>query len=448
MSLSFNAWASRLPVDPKRIQAILQTKDGAKLLAPAISSVASGIINQMTNNNKILIENALEKIERGEALDQEKIIRPLSRLMAQSRTINTTAYARCMSEQTLLTPPARREAFSDRRAYVCGALASLAYFRYEGGSSAFNAIKEFRDKIRDVAVIEAMETKLQSLLPPSNSDLAWEEFRRLLETKGFTLVDTFSSPLGTQAFLTTRKERGETVAFLAFRGTEATSMKDIKSDIKLGLKQVELNGQIVNVHSGFWEALESVDENIQYALDSLSYDRLFVTGHSLGGALAILFTAKRNPDGHGACYTYGAPPVGGMKVADNIKTPIYSVVNSLDVVPRSIGAIPGLIVLGAINSLRIFSKSFAICGMLTAGSWDEKLESYARDAIRHRHPGQLSYLTGSGNNTRLKHNLSLHDRFLMWWNMFTRLNMTKMLKDHSMEQYIEKLKINGIRRNK
>ena len=38
------------------------------------------------------------------------------------------------SEESLLTPPKRRAAYSDRMAYLCAELSRIAYFPFEGGS--------------------------------------------------------------------------------------------------------------------------------------------------------------------------------------------------------------------------------------------------------------------------------------------------------------------------
>ena len=61
---------------------------------------------------------------------------------------------------------------------------------------------------------------------------------------------------------------------------------------------------------------------------------VYITGHSLGGALAILATRLLASDSQGACYTFGGPRVGTAQVDDQIKTPIYRVVNAADIVPR------------------------------------------------------------------------------------------------------------------
>ena len=61
---------------------------------------------------------------------------------------------------------------------------------------------------------------------------------------------------------------------------------------------------------------------------------IFVTGHSLGGALATLGAAYLSGWGLAACYTFGAPRVGNKEFSSSLQTPIYRVVNPLDTVPH------------------------------------------------------------------------------------------------------------------
>jgi triacylglycerol lipase len=60
---------------------------------------------------------------------------------------------------------------------------------------------------------------------------------------------------------------------------------------------------------------------------------LYICGHSLGGALAIVATWKLESRYNAACYTFGGPRVGNSACADRFKTPIYRIVNGADPVP-------------------------------------------------------------------------------------------------------------------
>lgn len=62
--------------------------------------------------------------------------------------------------------------------------------------------------------------------------------------------------------------------------------------------------------------------------------RFMCAGHSLGGALAVVGTHRLENRHHiAACYTFGAPRVGGPKWTDKLKSPVYRTVNATDGVP-------------------------------------------------------------------------------------------------------------------
>ena len=89
-------------------------------------------------------------------------------------------------------------------------------------------------------------------------------------------------------------------------------------------------------HTGFLEAFtknvdaegRTVEEVVREILDRPeardeqgAHLPLFITGHSLGGALALLATRLIAPDVTGACYTFGAPRIGNDELFPFIKTP-------------------------------------------------------------------------------------------------------------------------------
>ena len=61
--------------------------------------------------------------------------------------------------------------------------------------------------------------------------------------------------------------------------------------------------------------------------------RSYITGHSLGGALAQIASAALNRDNLAACYTFGSPPVGTAGLDEQVKCPHYRVINNWDLVP-------------------------------------------------------------------------------------------------------------------
>ena len=151
-------------------------------------------------------------------------------------------------------------------------------------------------------------------------------------------------PTSTQGFLAV----GAGVAILAFRGTEPSQLPDWESDARAFLRaSPDFPGEI---HDGFARALASVYAPVQSALDALpgSGALLYVTGHSLGAALATLcahrLTAARGYPIQGVC-NYGSPRVGNPDFAKNYQTALgprtFRLVNNEDLVtrvpPRAVG---------------------------------------------------------------------------------------------------------------
>lgn len=129
------------------------------------------------------------------------------------------------------------------------------------------------------------------------------------------------------------------VVVLAFRGTQPTDLRDWMTDTDAKLVP---GGHPVYrglVHQGFENALDDVWGDILVAMIPHAEKRLFVTGHSLGGALATLAAARFATLGHkvSGLYTFGSPRVGDPAFCaafDALGLPAYRYVNDLDVVPR------------------------------------------------------------------------------------------------------------------
>jgi len=111
---------------------------------------------------------------------------------------------------------------------------------------------------------------------------------------------------------------------VSFRGTEFPDAKDLWTDANFG----QVPARFGAVHGGFSEALDSVMPQLETRLEALpAGTEIWVTGHSLGGALASLFTAEllEHVDG-GAHYrvagmtTFGSPRVGNGDFVRRVKT--------------------------------------------------------------------------------------------------------------------------------
>lgn len=124
---------------------------------------------------------------------------------------------------------------------------------------------------------------------------------------------------------------------VAFRGT--ADLRNWLTD--LDWRKTALHWADGKVHGGFNKALESVAELLDHAIDPKDHRRIWVTGHSLGGALAMLFAlrlrARRNRAVAGV-YTFGQPRLGNLRFSlgynDALKACTFRVVHAADVVPR------------------------------------------------------------------------------------------------------------------
>lgn len=229
--------------------------------------------------------------------------------------------------------PLSRAAYSNRTAWILAAISWLAYQRLPGESalSLDQVIKQITQAAKDNSHSQIRELLLryQESNEDHNSQLLNE-----LEQAGFTFLQAFDSRRsGTQAFLAQLKgtEEQPPMLILAFRGTQTNSIEDIKVDAKVGLKLAPQGGR---VHPGFFEAFASVQEDIQAALNNHSDSPFYITGHSLGGALALVATRYLTHPKSAATYTYGGPRVADEVFFADFKIPVYRVVNGADIVAR------------------------------------------------------------------------------------------------------------------
>lgn len=256
-------------------------------------------------------------------------------------------------EKNLLTAPSARAAYSDRTAWIMAECSRIAYIPFE----------------RNL-----------------------EELKHALNEGGFKLLQTFDKE-GTQAYLASRDD----FAVLVFRGTENKS-EDIITDLKTRFYKSRAG----HLHEGFYSAYQLVESEILKAVNSLGSFPLYITGHSLGAALASIATWKLDRDSLAACYTFGSPRVGDKKFDMHLKAPVYRLVNNADIVTQ----------------IPLVTMNYA-------------------------HVGSLYYLTQKGVLVRSPSWLTMLMRFLT----ITYRNITGSLTDHSIQHYCQKLEAFAIKRN-
>jgi len=293
----------------------------------------------------------------------------------------------------LLTPPVKRAAYSDRTAWLMAKMSKLAYLSFE----------------KD-------DTELKSALAEA----------------GFSLVKPFNQD-GTQAFLA--KRDSDKMAVLAFRGTQTEGLTletffDVFTDLYATMRTDQNN---VKTHKGFLSAFQKIQPDVIQQIQSLLDYGLYVTGHSLGGALALIATSEINSDNLGACYTFGSPKVGNEEFDDKIKAPIYRVINSFDVVPF----------------LPFTPIMLPLFWLIKKKVKNDKVKILAENFKEYQHHGDMRFLTNAPVNADAK--VSTEYAEVTRSLNLIRLSFT-IVKDigvqhHSLDAYCEKLACWALKRN-
>ena len=83
---------------------------------------------------------------------------------------------------------------------------------------------------------------------------------------------------------------------------------------------MEIEGGVI-VHDGYWNAFMKVKSRVTADPKPLieEGDTLYITGHSMGGGMAMIATHEIARDSTGAYYTHGAPRVADYGFAERIK---------------------------------------------------------------------------------------------------------------------------------
>jgi hypothetical protein len=232
-------------------------------------------------------------------------------------------------------PPVFRAAYSDRMAWLMANMANMAYIRFDSGRDRDESEADF------IARRESEKIRLEFCLKSSqyrdkdddrSSDDEQSDTGLTFElVKLFDTTEYETNTTETQAFLA----KSDTFAVLSFRGTEPSRWSDVRTD----LKAIHRETKAGKVHTGFGEAYAEVRDEIHQWLQKIEDLPLYITGHSLGAALATVATQDLGDPRKSkfynqiaACYTFGSPRVGDGNYEGNIKVPFYRMVHSTDVV--------------------------------------------------------------------------------------------------------------------
>jgi len=135
------------------------------------------------------------------------------------------------------------------------------------------------------------------------------------------------------------------------------------------------------VHRGFLGAFQAIDAKLRTALTPFAGRPVLVTGHSLGGALAVVAAAEwRDHVDVARVYTYGQPAVGNKDFCTYLEQyyagRYYRFVNDDDIVPRvppnyrHAGRLFHFDASGDLESLAMLTEATGELAMLTESEFD------------------------------------------------------------------------------
>jgi len=365
--------------------------------------------------------------------------------------VMTTSYFKSVAEQDDalkilgLSLPTYRQAYSDRTAWVMAVMSEVVYVKFNPLFAVTKGIsddKQFKSEYIKKYLIDTFDKMEKkdgfSILNMLRDKLSHdpEEAKKILEYQlaqlEFKVINTFDCQ-GSQAMLVEHKD----YLVLAFRGTETDSLRDIKADADANIIKCETQGMI---HRGFYSAYNLIRQDIEIAIDKpeLNKKPLYITGHSLGGALATVATKfTHHKGGLAACYTFGSPRVGNDDWINNIKTPIHRLVNAADCVTM----LPPGDVLISVSTF--FFKLIPGPGYAISTWLKSKFGGYI-------HAGNMRYLSncapGDFDDVKVLYTVSFLYRMKAL--IYKSLPWSNLLSDHSISVYSKKLMIIAFKRNR
>lgn len=176
---------------------------------------------------------------------------------------------------------------------------------------------------------------------------------------------------------------------LAFRGTEPDELSDVLADLNAIPRGAMTHGL---VHSGFRGECDKVWEDVKACQANHANKTFYITGHSLGAAMATIATSRFEEFTKvEQLTTFGSPRVGTRKFVKNIETAHMRFVNNNDLVTK----VP-LFIMG------------------------------------YKHHGVLQYINFYGNIRKLTAWQMIKDKWRGW-----KSGILDGAKDHGMDNYVK-----------
>jgi len=176
---------------------------------------------------------------------------------------------------------------------------------------------------------------------------------------------------------------------LAFRGTEPTEISDILADLNAIPRGAMTHGL---VHSGFRGECDKIwDDIVAHHGKGHKEKKLWITGHSLGAAMATIATSRfEETQKVEQLTTFGSPRVGTRSFVKHIETKHMRFVNNNDIVTK----VP---------------------------LW----------LMGYKHHGELKYINFYGNIRKLTTWQMIKDKWRGW-----KSGLLDGAKDHGMDNYV------------
>ncbi len=173
--------------------------------------------------------------------------------------------------------------------------------------------------------------------------------------------------------------RAKHVDIVAIRGT--VDFHDVVTDLNDRLFAVETGKDAVRFHEGFYVAAAEASAELQDVLRRRAAQRVYVTGHSLGGAIAAIYHAHvRLLPGvkFHQCYTFGMPRYGNQRAVQSRPVPAHVHFE------REVDRVPG------IPSRRSFAEARPSYEILVNGAARGRRCEHAGAPVRRGWPGRVA----------------------------------------------------------
>jgi triacylglycerol lipase len=189
----------------------------------------------------------------------------------------------------------------------------------------------------------------------------------------------------------------DTDIVITCRGTQPDQINDLAADAD-AIPKRHANGW---VHEGFRREARKLLPMILNYIRAYPKRNVWLTGHSLGAAMALYITQELEFEGlnPSMLFTYGCPRLGNRSYVESVKTEHHRYVNCNDVVPT----VPPFL-------------------------------------MGYRHHGNLHYINFYGNIRNLTLWQNIKDKIRAHLNAITKFEVFEGIDDHSVSLYAERIK--------